>query len=173
MCCSSWHRQSLLLFLAGWLQSQSNLSSFWNSSQIGGTNACSFIQRCSPGHEVCPGSGTANVQSRLALQILLGLSKEQIQDFLLLRKLYLTKRSLLATQREALIRELHQSSSQLSASDILAKVLEISGKLRQNAAEDYLAYIKTACAARRGVSFVPFRSLCFVASHLYVHQIPR
>lgn len=43
------------------------------------------------------------------------------------------------------------SSTSLRASDTLAKVLDFSAQLRQNAAEDYLAYIKVACAARRGV----------------------
>ena len=33
-------------------------------------------------------------------------------------------------------------------------MVDVSAKLRQNAAEDYLAYIKIACAARRGVSFL-------------------
>lgn len=88
----------------------------------------------------------------------MALSEQQIQDLLLLRKLYLTRRGLLAVQRESLTRELHADSQpSLSASDMLTKVSDISAKLRQNAAEDYLAYIKIACAGRRGVSFL---SLC-------------
>lgn len=89
------------------------------------------------------------------LQNLVALSQEQIQDFLLLRRLYLTKRSLLAVEREALVSDLHKASMhELNSTESFAKMVDVSAKLRQNAAEDYLAYIKVACAARRGVSFL-------------------
>ena len=84
------------------------------------------------------------------------LSKDQIQDFLLLRRLYLTRRGLLAVEREALVADLHRASMhELSSTESFAKMVDVSAKLRQNAAEDYLAYIKVACAARRGVGITP------------------
>ena len=90
-----------------------------------------------------------------ALQEVLFLSDAQMQDFAFLRRLYLTKRAVLAFERKKLVEQLHINSStmphpaegELNASDL-------AGKLRQNALEDYEVYIKIGYAVRRGVSLV-------------------
>ena len=90
-----------------------------------------------------------------ALQRVLFLSDAQMQDFAFLRRLYLTKRAVLAFERKKLVEQLHVNSStlphpaegELNASDL-------AGKLRQNAREDYEVYIKIGYAVRRGVSLV-------------------
>ena len=91
----------------------------------------------------------------VAPQEVLFLSDAQMQDFAFLRRLYLTKRAVLAFERKKLVEQLHINSStlphpaegELNASDL-------AGKLRQNAREDYEVYIKIGYAVRRGVSLV-------------------
>lgn len=79
-----------------------------------------------------------------------------MQDILLLRKLYLTRRGLLAAQRDAIADEMKASSKSLPSPDNLVKLSELSARLQQIAAEDYGAYVKIACAFRRGVRIFSF-----------------
>lgn len=89
-------------------------------------------------------------------QELLGLSDKQISDTLYLRRLYLTKRGLLAIERSKLMSEMHEASSPETAiptaRESLDKLCGLASKLQQNAIEDYQIYIKVAAAVRRGVS---------------------
>lgn len=94
---------------------------------------------------------TSPAMVRALLQDLLGLSEKQVCDILLLRKLYLNKRGLLAAQRDAVADEMKASSKSLPNPDNLAKLSDMSARLQKIAAEDYGAYVKIACAFRRGV----------------------
>lgn len=88
----------------------------------------------------------------LWLQILLALSPQQVEDILLLRRLYLRKRGALAVERDAVAEEIQTSRNTHSHSpDTLVKLSELSARLQKIAAEDYGAYVKIACAFRRGI----------------------
>ena len=83
------------------------------------------------------------------------LSREQLDDVLYVRQLYLTKRGLLAEARNALVAEIHAvSGSILTAGDSATKLSSLTCKLQQNAMQDYLIYIKVCAAVRRGVSLL-------------------
>ena len=86
----------------------------------------------------------------------MGLSEEQISDTLYLRRLYLTKRGLLAVERSKLMSEMHAAGSPdtaiPTARESLDKLCGLASNLQQNAVEDYQIYIKVAAAVRRGVS---------------------
>ena len=69
------------------------------------------------------------------------------------RRLYLTRRALLAKERSDLFASMHASTSFLpDPSDGATSASDLAAKLRQNAVEDYEVYIKISCAMRRGVS---------------------
>ncbi len=98
---------------------------------------------------------TCSLSDRAALQELLSLSDAQMQDFAYLRRLYLTKRSLLAFERKNLVDQMQDSDSALPhPADGQIGVPELAAKLRQNAADDYEVYIKLGYAVRRGVSLL-------------------
>ena len=89
------------------------------------------------------------------VQSLVDLSREQLDDVLYVRQLYLTKRGLLAGARNTLVAEIHAvSGSILSAGDSATKLSSLTCKLQQNAMQDYLIYIKVCAAVRRGVSLL-------------------
>ncbi len=89
------------------------------------------------------------------VQSLVDLSREQLDDVLYVRQLYLTKRGLLAEVRNALVAEIHAvSGSILTAGDSATKLSSLTCKLQQNAMQDYLIYIKVCAAVRRGVSLL-------------------
>lgn len=98
----------------------------------------------------------------MLLQDLLGLSEQQIQDILLLRRLYLTKRGHLAARRDAVTDELAASKTSLPNPDSLAKLSKLSADLQQIAAEDYEAHIRICCAFRRGVSLCWSCTMCII-----------
>ena len=80
------------------------------------------------------------------------MSDDQIQDALYVRRLYLTRRGLLALEKEALLQKIHQADpEQASAADHLQQAMDVTARLRAIAVEDYTAYLKVACALRRGV----------------------
>lgn len=96
---------------------------------------------------------TCSHSGRAALQELLSLSDAQMQDFAHLRRLYLTKRALLAFERKKLVNQMQESDSALPhPADGQIGVPELAAKLRQNATDDYEVYIKLGYAVRRGVS---------------------
>lgn len=98
------------------------------------------------------------------MQSLVDLSREQLDDVLYVRQLYLTKRGLLAEARNALVAEIHAvSGSTMTAGDSATKLSSLTCNLQQNAMQDYLIYIKVCAAVRRGVSLL---------LHVYVHIMP-
>lgn len=89
------------------------------------------------------------------MQSLVDLSRDQLDDVLYVRQLYLTKRGLLAEARNALVAEIHAvSGATLTAGDSATKLSSLTCKLQQNAMQDYLIYIKVCAAVRRGVSLL-------------------
>lgn len=98
----------------------------------------------------------------MCVQRILGITKKQAQDLMYLRKLYLTQRGLLAADRGAMTIEMRNSDPQhsLPAAHLdrfeglsnLDRLSDLSSRLKANAAADYAAYLKIACAVRRGVS---------------------
>lgn len=97
------------------------------------------------------------------MQSLVELSREQLDDVLYVRQLYLTKRGLLAEARNALVAQIHAvSGSILTAGDSATKLCSLTCKLQQNAMQDYLIYIKVCAAVRRGVSLlVCLYTMCY------------
>lgn len=91
-------------------------------------------------------------------------SESQYMDLLYLRSLYLTKRACLAFERSALTK-MHAKDPGMSGTyvDGLFSSLNFSELLRQNAVEDYSAYVKIAFAVRRGVSMLAcgLHVMCF------------
>ncbi|DBA78429.1 TPA: hypothetical protein ACH3X2_007923 [Trebouxia sp. C0005] len=85
---------------------------------------------------------------------LLELSKEQLQDFEVLRRIYLIRRAGLAKERKMLM---HQAVRSLShAEDTVplpghTRVASLAARLQEIAQEDYRVYHRIAAAARRGV----------------------
>jgi len=100
------------------------------------------------------------------VQSLVELSREQLDDVLYVRQLYLTKRGLLAEARNALVAQIHAvSGSILTAGDSATKLCSLTCKLQQNAMQDYLIYIKVCAAVRRGVSLlVCLYTMCYVCA---------
>ncbi len=89
------------------------------------------------------------------MQRILGFNEDQMQDFYYMRRLYLTRRAVLAQQRNTLIAQMNVSSGHLpDPSDSLNDATDFAAKLRQNAVEDYEVYVKVSCAVRRGVSLL-------------------
>jgi len=91
----------------------------------------------------------------LVLQSFLGLSQDQVEDLLYIRRLYLTKRGLLAMERNALMAETINDGCDKAiptARESLDSLTDLASALQQNAMEDYQVYIKVAAAVRRGVS---------------------
>jgi hypothetical protein len=89
----------------------------------------------------------------LHLQSLLDLSDAQVDDALYIRRLYLTKRGLLAVERNALMAEMDTVNKAIPhATESLASVSNVASLLQQNAIQDYQVYIKVCAAMRRGVN---------------------
>ena len=92
------------------------------------------------------------------LQNLLAFTDSQMADAAYLRRLYLTRRALLAKQRKDLLAAAHASPSCLpDPADGVGCASDLAAKLRMNALEDYEVYIKISCAARRGVGHALLR----------------
>ena len=90
----------------------------------------------------------------LNLQRLLAFSDEQMQDLMLLRRLYVTRRGVHAMERRALISQTPVSQNQIPLPcDNLTQLSDLASQLKKNAENDYRVYHRVACAARRGVSF--------------------
>lgn len=86
-------------------------------------------------------------------QVLLELSEEQVADLMHLRRLYLTKRALLAVQRTALIHSMANLDGQLvHPSDNSAVAEEVAARLKDIAFEDQAVLYRIARAVWVGVS---------------------
>ena len=86
------------------------------------------------------------------LQRLLAISEEQMQDIMLLRRIYVTRRGLHALERRALVSQAPISHHQIPLpSDNLTQLSDLASQLKKNAADDYRVYHRVACASRRGV----------------------
>jgi len=93
-------------------------------------------------------------ESELWMQMVLNLSQAQVQDLLFLRRLNLTRRCTLSTERKALLHQMAVSEAEAldHRSDNLQAVSLMATQLQQNAAEDRQVYYKLARALYRGVS---------------------
>jgi len=86
-----------------------------------------------------------------ALQSLVNLSQQQVGDVLYVRRLYLTKRGLFASERNALIAEMASVTCSIpNARDNITKLSALTSKLQQNAMQDYLVYSKSALLCVEG-----------------------
>jgi len=91
-------------------------------------------------------------ESELWMQMVLNLSQAQVQDLLFLRRLNLTRRCTLSTERKALLHQMAASEALDHRSDNLQAVSLMATQLQKNAAEDRQVYYKLARALYRGVS---------------------
>ena len=88
----------------------------------------------------------------LKLQSLLALTEDQVQDLMLMRQLYLTKRGLLAMERKALVDQMGSGDGAMPhPSDNITKMADLATCLKENAAEDHYVHRRVARAAFRGV----------------------
>ena len=97
----------------------------------------------------------------LPLQTLLNLSEEQVQDLMLLRRLFIVKRLLLSTQRARLTARMQEQSPDL-ISDAL-KASSIATQLGNNAAQDRQMFHRFTWGVYCGVGHVCVRT--FDACH--------
>lgn len=98
----------------------------------------------------------------MAPQALLDLSGEQVADLMHLRRLYFTKRALLALQRKALVHSMASYDSQLGhPSDNCTAAAEVAARLKDNAFEDTAVLYRISRAVWVGVS------ACFLLEALY------
>lgn len=104
------------------------------------------------------------------MQSLLDLSEAQVDDALYIRRLYLTKRGLLAVERNALMAEMDTVNKAIPhATESLASVSNVASLLQNNAIQDYQVYIKVCAAMRRGVSSTP----CLLLGSLKAKTFPQ
>ena len=89
------------------------------------------------------------------MQALLQLSDGQWEDLMFLRRLYVTRRYVLAKQREQLITEaagcINSEPKQVPLPGS-TQVSHLAARLAKNAEEDYRVYHRCGAAGRRGVS---------------------
>ena len=111
-------------------------------------------------------------ESELCMQMVLNLSQAQVQDLLFLRRLNLTRRCTLSTERKALLHQMAASEAEAldHRSDNLQAVSLMATQLQKNAAEDRQVYYKLARALYRGVSAstCPFLTLVFFVLVFFV-----
>ena len=89
------------------------------------------------------------------LQSLLDLSVGQISDLMHLRRLYLTKRGLLAAQRRQLVSSIAFSDDQLRhPSDNSVDAADVGQSLKDNAREDQRVLYRVARVVWSGVRFI-------------------
>lgn len=83
----------------------------------------------------------------------MNLTELQRQDYIYLRRIYLTRRYAFAMARQALLAQAAINRDQMPLpSDNLSHIQDLAAALQKNATEDYRVYHRVACAARRGVS---------------------
>lgn len=99
---------------------------------------------------------------------LMQLSDEQLGDMEHLRRIYLTRRAVLAQEREALVAQAARciiNGQEHVPLPGTTKVSLLAAQLQQNAQEDYRVYHRIAAAARRGV--LTTRQWASVIVHAY------
>ena len=75
-----------------------------------------------------------------------------MEDMMHLRRLYLTKRCLLAFKRKAILAQTSVAGEKLvDVGNTTMHLSNVASKLKQNATDAYHAYLEVACAVRRGV----------------------
>ena len=81
-------------------------------------------------------------------------TESQLQDFLHLRRLFLTRKALLAAEKDVVISQLTDMSTTSHSPhvDRLSSGLDLSKILKQYALAEYRIFLQIAFAARRGVS---------------------
>ncbi|DBA66746.1 hypothetical protein WJX79_006795 [Trebouxia sp. C0005] len=101
---------------------------------------------------------------------LLELSAGQIVDLMHLRRLYLTKRGLLALQRKELVRSIADADSDhlVHPSDNCAKAAEVAVSLQENAFQDQQVLYRISRATWSGV--LSSRQLALVMVHAYPYM---
>lgn len=88
------------------------------------------------------------------VQRVMNLSEAQAQDLMFLRRLNLTKRCVLSTERKVLMHQMAISEAEVlnDRSDNLTTVSLLAAQMQHNTAEDRQVYYKLARALYRGVS---------------------
>ena len=115
------------------------------------------------------------------MQRLLDLSEEQLEDMMLLRKLYVTKRHLLSVRREALMASTRERMPH--AIENVTRMSDLASQLKDNASEDHqLLYMMSRAffcgvsvhdVCMRGTKTVTDASCpccCFAANTCSFHQ---
>ena len=92
------------------------------------------------------------------LQTLLSLSEDQIQDLMLLRRLYIVKRCLLGSQRARLVARMQEPSPDLISAAL--KASSVATELGNNAAQDRQLFHRITWGVYCGVS----HAVCFNAA---------
>ncbi|KAL3135585.1 hypothetical protein ABBQ38_006065 [Trebouxia sp. C0009 RCD-2024] len=83
---------------------------------------------------------------------LLALTGNQVQDLMLMRQLYLTKRGLLVMECKALVNQMASSDGTMPhPSDNITRMADLATCLKENAAEEHHVYRKIVRAVYRGV----------------------
>ena len=83
-----------------------------------------------------------------------------MDDVMLLRKLYLTKRHLLRARRDDLIASTREQMPHLHPSENVARMADLADQLKQNASEDQQLLYFTSRAFYCGVSTVALAVVC-------------
>ena len=122
----------------GWLAHSKKLPIYMHNGNI---HAC-----------VHTGVWQTTTDCNLQPQNLLGLTEDQVQDLMLMRQLYLTKRGLLVMERKALVDQMASGDGGMPhPSDNITRMADLATCLKENAAEDHHVHRKVARAAFRGV----------------------
>lgn len=137
-------------------QSLSHLS--WQTQALLHTLSCVLMNSTAPKLD-CASVEVVDRLSQhpgMAPQALLELTAEQVADLMHLRRLYFTKRALLALQRKALVRFMASFDSQLGhPSDNCTAAAEVAARLKDNAFEETTVLYRIARAVWVGVSLCP------------------
>lgn len=103
------------------------------------------------------------------LLILLGLSDSQVQDCMLLRQLYHTKRALLSMERRELLNQMTHVERQLPhPCEHVVVLTDLSTCLKDNSAESHLVHYRLARALYRGV--LTTRQMTEIVVHSYPYM---
>ena len=82
----------------------------------------------------------------MLLQRLLSFSEEQMQDIMLLRRIYVIRRGLHATERRQILAQAGVSHHYLPLpNDNLARSSDLATQIKNNARDDYRVYHRVAC----------------------------
>ena len=102
------------------------------------------------------------------VQTLLSLSADQIQDLMLLRRLFIVKRCLLGSQRARLVARMQEPSPDLISDALKASC--VAGELGNNAAQDRQLFHRFTWGVYCGVSHaVDFHAALCTGHFMHVH----